>query len=69
MKTKNLQKVNERVAATLMETMGEIIIYYQYEIDNNNKTPQMVNFTTQLQGGNNLSGSYSKGGGFSLNGQ
>ncbi|MRM97746.1 hypothetical protein D1Z97_11180 [Riemerella anatipestifer] len=68
MKTKNLQKVNERVAATLMETMGEIIIYYQYEIDNNNKTPQMVNFSTQLQDGKTLTGTYSKGGGLSLNG-
>ncbi|MCU7570484.1 hypothetical protein D1Z97_11060 [Riemerella anatipestifer] len=69
MKTKNLQKVNERVATTLMETMGETQVYYQYETDNNNKTPQMVNFSTQLKDGNNLSGSYSKGGGFSLNGQ
>ncbi|MDR7846605.1 hypothetical protein RIU21_07470 [Riemerella anatipestifer] len=69
MKTKNLQKVNKRVATTLMETMGETQVYYQYETDNNNKTPQMVNFSTQLKDGNNLSGSYSKGGGFSLNGQ
>ncbi|XMG28161.1 hypothetical protein ACK6EC_10020 [Riemerella anatipestifer] len=69
MKTKNLQKVNERVATTLMENIGEKQIYYQYETDYNNKTPQMVNFSTQLQDGNNLSGSYSKGGGFSLNGQ
>ncbi|MRM86737.1 hypothetical protein D1002_12935, partial [Riemerella anatipestifer] len=28
----------------------------------------MVNFSTQLQDGNTLSGSYSKGGGLSLNG-
>ncbi|MEJ8582488.1 hypothetical protein JSO63_02575 [Riemerella anatipestifer] len=69
MKTKNLQKVNKRVAITLMETIGEKQIYYQYETDNNNNTPQMVNFTTQLQDGKTLSGSYSKGGGFSLNGQ
>ncbi|MDY3363834.1 hypothetical protein PG623_07460 [Riemerella anatipestifer] len=69
MKTKNLQKVNERVATTLMETMGEIIIYYQYETNNNNKTPQMVNFSTQLKDGKTLSGTYSKGGGLSLNGQ
>ncbi|MFL1601825.1 hypothetical protein PGL34_06090 [Riemerella anatipestifer] len=68
MKTKQLQKVNERVAATLMETMGETQVYYQYETDNNNKTPQMVNFSTQLQDGKTLSGSYSKGGGLSLNG-
>ncbi|QWU97935.1 hypothetical protein KPF23_03485 [Riemerella anatipestifer] len=68
MKTKNLQKVNERVATTLMESIGEKQIYYQYETDYNNKTPQMVNFSTQLQDGNNLSGSYSKGGGLSLNG-
>ncbi|MCO7331120.1 hypothetical protein NHN08_01205 [Riemerella anatipestifer] len=68
MKTKNLQKVNERVATTLMETMGETQVYYQYETDNNNKTPQMVNFSTQLKDGKTLSGSYSKGGGLSLNG-
>ncbi|MBT0572525.1 hypothetical protein RIU44_12245 [Riemerella anatipestifer] len=68
MKTKNLQKVNERVATTLMENIGEKQIYYQYETDYNNKTPQMVNFSTQLQDGNTLSGSYSKGGGLSLNG-
>ncbi|MCW0491416.1 hypothetical protein OKE68_11630, partial [Riemerella anatipestifer] len=64
----NLQKVNERVATTLMENIGEKQIYYQYETDYNNKTPQMVNFSTQLQDGNTLSGSYSKGGGLSLNG-
>ncbi|MDY3512490.1 hypothetical protein PG303_04585 [Riemerella anatipestifer] len=68
MKTKNLQKVNERVATTLMESIGEKQIYYQYETDNNNKTPQMVNFSTQLKDGKTLSGSYSKGGGLSLNG-
>ncbi|NHW58651.1 hypothetical protein HA378_26145, partial [Escherichia coli] len=68
MKTKNLQKVNKRVAATLMETIGEKQIYYQYETDNNNNTPQMVNFSTQLKDGKTLSGSYSKGGGLSLNG-
>ncbi|MRM82976.1 hypothetical protein [Riemerella anatipestifer] len=69
MKTKNLQKVNERVATTLMENIGEKQIYYQYETDYNNKTPQMVNFRTQLQDGKTLSGTYSKGGGLSLNGQ
>ncbi|MFX1792999.1 hypothetical protein JZ905_09350 [Riemerella anatipestifer] len=68
MKTKNLKKVNERVVTTLMETMGETQVYYQYETDNNNKTPQMVNFSTQLKDGKTLSGSYSKGGGLSLNG-
>ncbi|MEJ8588040.1 hypothetical protein JSO57_10165 [Riemerella anatipestifer] len=68
MKTKNLQKVNERVATMLMETMGETQVYYQYETDYKNKTPQMVNFSTQLKDGKTLSGSYSKGGGLSLNG-
>ncbi|MBT0554246.1 hypothetical protein [Riemerella anatipestifer] len=68
MKTKNLQKVNERLATTLMENIGEKQIYYQYETDYNNKTPQMVNFSTQLKDGKTLSGSYSKGGGLSLNG-
>ncbi|MCW0510627.1 hypothetical protein [Riemerella anatipestifer] len=68
MKTKKLQKVNERVATTLMESIGEKQIYYQYETDYNNKTPQMVNFSTQLKDGKTLSGSYSKGGGLSLNG-
>ncbi|MCW0509520.1 hypothetical protein [Riemerella anatipestifer] len=69
MKTKQLQKVNESVATTLMETIGEKQIYYQYGTDYNNKTPQSVNFTTQLQDGKTLSGTYSKGGGLSLNGQ
>ncbi|AGC39525.1 hypothetical protein JSO53_04265 [Riemerella anatipestifer] len=68
MKTKKLQKVNESVATTLMETIGEKQIYYQYGTDYNNKIPQSVNFTTQLQDGKTLSGTYSKGGGLSLNG-
>ncbi|MEC5393924.1 hypothetical protein [Bergeyella sp. RCAD1439] len=68
METKKLQKVNERVATTLMEIIGEKAIYYQYETDYNTKSPQTINFSTQLKDGKTLSGSYSKGGGLSLNG-
>lgn len=66
---KNLTKINERVATTLMENVNDRQVYYQYETDQTTPQPQMVSFTTQSQDGKNLSGNYSKNGGLNLNGQ
>lgn len=65
---KHLEITNRRVATTAREVLNDREIFYQYETDNATSTPIFVSFSSQWQDGKMLSGSYSQGGGFTLNG-
>lgn len=68
MKTQELEVVSTRVAKTLKENVEGRDIFYQYETNDQNPKPMLVNFSTQGQGGKSLSGTYTQEGNFSLNG-
>lgn len=64
----HLEIINKRVAMTVKEVLNDREIFYQYETDNITPTPISVSFSLQGQDGKMLSGSYSQGGVFTLNG-
>lgn len=65
---RTLTKINERKSVTLMEVINGREIYYNYDLELSQETPQFVTFATQ-GGQNSISGQYSANAGFSLNGQ
>lgn len=65
---KQLEITNRRTFTTLREKVDGKEVYYQYDKNDGETAPASVNFSTQGKDDKILSGSYSQGGGFVLNG-
>ncbi|MFB9120997.1 hypothetical protein ACFFUE_07320 [Bergeyella porcorum] len=65
---KQLEIISKRIATTAKEVLNGREVIYQYDTTELSNPPTAVSFSTFGSDGKTLSGSYSQGGGFAING-